>query len=58
MIEVLRLSHRIGRDPRLSTHVILTARAFGASKTYYSGQKDSNLEESVKRICGNFMKQV
>ena len=44
IIEVLRLSHRIRRDVRLSTHVALTARAFGASKIYYSGQHDSSLE--------------
>lgn len=29
-VEVLRLGHRPGRDPRLSTHLALTARAFGA----------------------------
>ena len=31
-INVLRLDHRIGRDTRITTHVCLTARAFGASK--------------------------
>jgi tRNA (cytidine56-2'-O)-methyltransferase len=30
-ITVLRLSHRVGRDERVTTHVGLTARAFGAS---------------------------
>ena len=30
-INVLRLDHRIGRDTRITTHVCLTARAFGAS---------------------------
>ena len=50
MIEVLRLSHRIRRDIRLSTHVALTSRAFGASKVYYSGQKDSSLEDSIKKL--------
>ncbi len=54
MIEILRLNHRIGRDPRISTHVALTARAFGASKIYYSGQKDGSLEESVNKITQNF----
>jgi len=50
MIEVLRLSHRIRRDVRLSTHVALTARAFGAKKIYYSGQHDSSLETSLKKL--------
>jgi len=54
MIEVLRLNHRISRDKRLTSHVALTARAFSASKIYYSGQKDNSLEESVKRIVENF----
>ncbi len=54
MIEVLRLSHRIGRDPRISTHVALTVRSFGASKVYYSGDRDKSLEESVKKIVNRF----
>tara|TARA_Y100000034_G_C6733683_1_gene325181 strand:+ start:198 stop:608 length:411 start_codon:yes stop_codon:yes gene_type:complete len=49
-IQVLRLSHRISRDVRLSTHVALTSRAFGASKIYYSGQHDSSLENSIKKL--------
>lgn len=53
-VEILRLNHRIGRDPRISTHVALTARAFGASKIYYSGQKDSNMEDVVNKITANF----
>ena len=49
-IVVFRLGHRLPRDERISTHVALVARAFGASKVIYSGQKDSSLEESIKRI--------
>lgn len=54
IIEVLRLSHRIRRDPRLSTHVALTARAFLADKLYYSGDKDSSLENSVNMVTKEF----
>jgi len=54
MIEVLRLGHRIQRDKRISTHVDLVARSFGASKIYYTGQKDKSYEESVNRISGEF----
>lgn len=54
VIEILRLNHRIGRDPRISTHVALTGRAFGASKIYYSGDKDSKLEESINKITDKF----
>lgn len=58
MIVVLRLGHRIERDKRLSTHCGLVARAFGADKIIYSGQKDSGLEESINSVTkgwgGNF----
>lgn len=57
-INVLRLDHRIGRDTRITTHVCLTSRAFGASKIYLSGEKDtklmSNVEDIVKRWGGDF----
>ncbi len=33
-VSVLRLGHRAGRDPRLTTHVALAARAFGARRLY------------------------
>jgi len=33
-ISVLRIGHRAGRDPRLTTHAALTARAFGAERLY------------------------
>ena len=54
MIIVLRLNHRIGRDPRISTHVALTSRAFLADKIYYSGQKDSSLEQSINKVNEKF----
>lgn len=54
MIEVLRLSHRIFRDKRISTHCALIARAAGAERLYYSGQFDSSLEESVKKVVEKF----
>ena len=50
MIWVLRLGHRIERDKRLSTHCGLVARAFGAQKLIYTGQKDSGLEESINSV--------
>ncbi len=33
-IAVLRIGHRPGRDPRLTTHVALSARALGAERLY------------------------
>ncbi|MBT3690747.1 tRNA (cytidine(56)-2'-O)-methyltransferase [Candidatus Woesearchaeota archaeon] len=54
MIEVLRLGHRISRDKRISTHVALVARTFGASRLYYTGQKDGEMESSVCKIVSKF----
>lgn len=58
MIKILRLGHRRGRDDRISTHVGLTARQWGAEKIIYSGESDSNMVESVEDIVerwgGNF----
>jgi tRNA (cytidine56-2'-O)-methyltransferase len=53
-IMVLRLGHRLPRDERVTTHVCLTSRAFGAEGVIYSGQKDGSLEESVGRIAENW----
>lgn len=50
MIKVLRLGHRAGRDDRISTHVGLTARQWGASEIVYSGQQDQNMMESLEDI--------
>jgi tRNA (cytidine56-2'-O)-methyltransferase len=53
-IEVLRLSHRLPRDERISTHVALVARAFGAASIAYTGQHDAGFELSVSKICENW----
>lgn len=58
MITVLRLSHRPGRDDRISTHCGLVARALGADSIIYSGEHDINMLDSVnetsKRWGGKF----
>ncbi len=53
-IRILRLGHRLPRDERISTHVALVARAFGANSIVYAGMKDSGLEESVKKVVENW----
>ncbi len=50
MIKVLRLGHRRGRDDRISTHVGLTARQWGADEIVYSGEKDDKILESQRDI--------
>lgn len=53
-VAVLRLGHRPARDKRVTTHVCLTARAFGAKKVYVPGDKDKNLEETIEKVVENW----
>ncbi len=57
-VNVLRLDHRRVRDARITTHVCLTSRAFGASKVILSGDEDKkimeNIRDVVKRWGGDF----
>jgi ABC-type nitrate/sulfonate/bicarbonate transport system ATPase subunit len=52
-IYILRLGHRPERDKRVTTHVALTARAFGAKGIYVS-TKDEELERSVRSVVDRF----
>lgn len=47
---VLRLGHRVGRDKRVSTHVGLVARAFGASGLVLAGDRDASVVASIERV--------
>lgn len=57
-IGVLRLGHRIQRDKRITTHVALVARAYGADEFILTGDRDEKLIESVRKVArkwgGNF----
>jgi tRNA (cytidine56-2'-O)-methyltransferase len=48
-VSVLRVGHRAGRDPRLTTHVALTARALGAERLYLH-PPDEELAGRVARV--------
>ncbi|WP_400260038.1 tRNA (cytidine(56)-2'-O)-methyltransferase [Candidatus Methanomassiliicoccus intestinalis] len=52
-IYILRLGHRPERDKRITTHVALTARAFGAKGIFVS-TKDEVLEESIRSVVSRF----
>lgn len=57
MITVLRFGHRPDRDKRITTHVALTARAFGADSIIISTPDEklqSNVESVVRRFGGPF----
>ncbi len=49
-ITVLRLFHRVGRDERVTTHVGLTARAFGANRIVISGDEDQGVIGSLRKV--------
>lgn len=57
-IGVLRLGHRRERDKRITSHLGLTARAFGADEVFLAGEEDSSALETwisvSKRFGGNF----
>lgn len=53
MITVLRICHRIGRDKRITTHVALVARAFGANKIVID-TKDEKIEKNIESVCKRF----
>ncbi|MGQ0797603.1 MAG: tRNA (cytidine(56)-2'-O)-methyltransferase [Methanobacteriota archaeon] len=53
MITVLRLGHRPARDKRVTTHVALTARAFGADRILVSA-RDAALERTVNAVTRRF----
>ncbi len=53
-IWVLRLGHRVKRDQRISTHVGLVARAFGAIGIIFSGDKDCSVIESLSRVSSKW----
>jgi tRNA (cytidine56-2'-O)-methyltransferase len=53
-VKILRLGHRPSRDKRVSTHLMLAARAFGADAAWYTGIKDVSLENSIKKIVNEW----
>ena len=48
-VELLRVGHRPGRDPRLTTHLALVARAFGARRMHLH-PPDAAVAESLNGV--------
>jgi tRNA (cytidine56-2'-O)-methyltransferase len=60
-ITVLRLGHRPLRDKRITTHVCLVARAFGADEVVVTERDDAlerNIRGVVKRFGGDFRLRI
>ncbi|HEX2168694.1 MAG TPA: tRNA (cytidine(56)-2'-O)-methyltransferase [Nitrososphaera sp.] len=59
---MLRIGHRLVRDDRVTTHVALVARAFGADTIYMTGVLDGSINDTVvdvsKRWGGKFRIEV
>ena len=53
-IDVLRLGHRKGRDPRITTHLALVSRAMGASNFILSGDEDEKLFSNIHSVNERF----
>ncbi len=49
-VVVLRLGHRVARDRRISTHVALVARAFGAEGVVFVGEVEESVLRSVEGV--------
>lgn len=52
-ITILRINHRPFRDKRITTHVALTGRAFGAARILVDSE-DSELESTINKVAKNF----
>ncbi len=53
-IIILRLGHRPYRDKRITTHIGLVGRAFGANGMILSDSSDPEIEKSIKKINENW----
>ncbi|MDP6010735.1 MAG: hypothetical protein QF707_02970 [Candidatus Poseidoniaceae archaeon] len=53
-VVVLRLGHRKGRDPRITTHLGLVARAFGANRFILAGDEDDELFSGLQSVSESF----
>ena len=49
-ISVLRIGHRLVRDDRVTTHVALVARAFGADTIYMTGVLDESINDTIAKV--------
>ncbi|MGC8816897.1 MAG: tRNA (cytidine(56)-2'-O)-methyltransferase [Candidatus Hadarchaeum sp.] len=53
-VVVLRMGHRINRDKRVTTHVGLVARAFGADGMIIANVSDASVETSIRKVVKNW----
>ena len=51
---ILRIGHRVFRDSRVTTHVCLTARAFGADGVIVADREDKVVESTIRDVTKRF----
>ena len=53
-VDVLRLGYRLGRDPRITTHLALVGRALGADRFLLAGDEDPKMFENLESVASRF----
>jgi len=53
LFAVLRIGHRPARDKRITTHVALVARTFGAERIWID-EADEKIEENIRGVTSRF----
>ena len=53
-LDILRLGYRKGRDPRITTHLALVARALGADRFLLAGDEDEKMFANVESVNTRF----
>jgi len=57
-LDVLRLGYRKGRDPRITTHLALVARAMGADGFLLAGDEDKEMFDNLNSVSDRFGGQL
>ena len=53
-VDVLRLGYRRGRDPRITTHLALVARALGSDGFLLAGDDDQEMFDNLNSVSERF----
>ena len=53
-VDVLRLGYRRGRDPRITTHLALVARALGSDGFLLAGDNDQEMFDNLNSVSERF----
>ena len=53
-LDILRLGYRKGRDPRITTHLALVARAMGADGFLLAGDEDKEMFDNLESVSERF----